>query len=362
MGLFDGRSPAQEDGSTAEMAKWLDAPVLLVVDASTMARSAAAVVRGFETFDEGLKLAGVLLNRAGGPSHAAMLRESIAAYCRTRVVGALPCDEEIVMPSRHLGLTMAGETLTEEHLAAMAAWIEPEVGQTIGFRGLPTVGWVGQPIDFRDPPTDRHVRIAIARDAAFCFYYQDNLDLLASFGAELVEFSPMADAELPPGIGGLYLGGGYPELHAAELARNGPMLRAVRRFAESGAPVYAECGGFMYLTEAIVDASGKEHAMAALFPTRARMQPRLAALGYVQPEPVDGALWLRAGEHMRGHQFRYSTIDPMPPSVVRAYAGDVEGYTICSALGSYVHLHFLSCPGFAQRFVEHCARWRSRSK
>jgi cobyrinic acid a,c-diamide synthase len=136
MGLFDGRSPAQEDGSTAEMAKWLDAPVLLVVDASTMARSAAAVVRGFETFDEGLKLAGVLLNRAGGPSHAAMLRESIAAYCRTRVVGALPCDEEIVMPSRHLGLTMAGETLTEEHLAAMAAWIEPEVGQTIGFRGL----------------------------------------------------------------------------------------------------------------------------------------------------------------------------------------------------------------------------------
>ena len=171
----------------------------------------------------------------------------------------------------------------------------------------------------------------------------------------------MRDRELPPDIGGLYLGGGYPELHAAQLSENRAMIEAICRFARAGAPIYAECGGFMYLTEGIVELDGREHSMAGLFPTRARMQSRFAALGYIQPEPADNALWLRAGESLRGHQFRYSAIDPMPSEVCRVYRSPAEGYRIHSVLGSYIHLHFLSCPGFAERFVDHCAQWRTRT-
>ena len=360
MGLFDGRSATAEDGSTAEMAKWLEAPVLLVADASAMARSAAALVRGFETFDSHLDLAGVLFNRIGGTRHADLLREAVEASCRSTPLGFLPRNEKIALPSRHLGLTMAGEALTPECLDEMVSWVESHVdleallslarehSRGIAISPLPQTRCCGS-----------KVRIGLARDSAFCFYYQDNLDLLTECGAELVEFSPISDRELPVEIDGLYLGGGYPELHAAQLSRNEAMLTAIRRFVQAGAPVYAECGGFMYLTEAIVDMNGQDHVMTGLFPTRARMQLRLAALGYVQPEAVRDELWLRSGESLRGHQFRYSAIDPMPGSVTRVYRSPAEGYRVGSVVGSYIHLHFLSCPGFAERFVEHCAQWRT---
>jgi len=362
MGLFDGHSASADEGSTAEMAKWLGAPVLLVVDASAMARSAAALVHGFETFDSGLELAGVLFNRIGGTRHADLLRESVAAYCRSTPLGFLPRSQNIALPSRHLGLTMASETLTAERLVEMVAWVETH----IDLDALIALARERSPALPDSPapqarPSSLPIRIAVARDSAFCFYYQDNLDLLTESGAELVEFSPMRDRELPPDIGGLYLGGGYPELHAAQLSENREMIEAIRRFARAGAPVYAECGGFMYLTEAIVESDGREHPMVGLFPTRARMQSRLAALGYIQPEPAGDGLWLQPGESLRGHQFRYSAIDPMPPEVCRAYQSPAEGYRIHSVLGSYIHLHFLSCPGFAERFVDHCAQWRTRT-
>jgi cobyrinic acid a,c-diamide synthase len=204
-------------------------------------------------------------------------------------------------------------------------------------------------------------RIGIARDQAFCFYYQDNLDLLKSYGAELVEFSPITDGALPNRLDGLYLGGGYPEIHASELAANESMRTAIRKFAQSGSPVYAECGGFMYLTDAIVDMEEHAHQMAGVFPTRARMQPRLAAIGYVEVEETDDVGWLRARERVRGHEFRYSTMEEMPEQIARHYqlssknGTRPEGFTIGSALGSYVHLHFASCPEFADRFVAACA-------
>ena len=361
MGLFDGRSASAEEGSTAEMAKWLGAPVLLVVDASAMARSAAALVHGFETFDAGLELAGVLFNRVGGARHVNLLRESMAAHCRSTPLGFLPRNEKIAVPSRHLGLTMASEALSENCVAEMASWIEDHLDLDALIdvarersRALPNSP---EPI-----PTPRaKVRIGVARDAAFCFYYQDNLDLLTQSGAQLVEFSPIRDRELPPEIGGLYLGGGYPELHAAQLSGNRPMIDAICRFVRAGAPVYAECGGFMYLTEAIVEAGGGEHAMAGIFPTRARMQSRLAALGYVQPESAGDSLWLRHGESLRGHQFRYSLTDAMPSDICRVYRSPSEGYRIHSVVGSYIHLHFLSCPSFAERFVDYCAQWRTQT-
>ena len=361
MGLFDGRSASADEGSTAEMAKWLGAPVLLVVDASAMARSAAALVHGFETFDAALGLAGVLFNRMGGARHADLLRESMAAYCRSTTLGFLPRSEKIVLPSRHLGLTLAAEALTAECLSEMAAWVEKH----IDLDALLALARECSPALTTSPappvrPASSKVPIAVARDSAFCFYYQDNLDLLTESGAELVEFSPMSDRELPPGIGGLYLGGGYPELHAARLSQNRAMIEAIRGFARAGAPIYAECGGFMYLTEAIVELDGSEHSMAGLFPTRARMQSRFAALGYIQPESAGDSPWLKSGETARGHQFRYSAIDPMPPEVCRAYRSPAEGYRIHAVMGSYIHLHFLSCPGFAKRFVDDCIQWRIR--
>ena len=340
MGLFDGRDAASDEGSTAEMAKWLGAPAVLVVDASAIARSAAALVRGFESFDRYLDVAGVLFNRVGGAGHADLLRQACAGQCAAQPLGFLPAQENLAVPSRHLGLTLAREALDAALVDRLASWIEDHVD-------LATVLQLARersgPLDVSASPlafAHFRVRIAVARDAAFCFYYQDNLDLLAACGAELVEFSPIGDRQLPPDIGGIYLGGGYPELHAAKLAANRSMLDAIRGFAAGGAPIYAECGGFMYLTEAIVDLEGREHAMAGVFPTHARMQPRLAALGYVE----DGGL--------RGHEFRYSEIDPMPQSIGRFGA---SGYRMKNVIAGYVHRHFLSRPDFAESFVARCA-------
>jgi cobyrinic acid a,c-diamide synthase len=318
-----------------------------------MARSAAALVRGFETFDPELDLAGVVFNRIGGARHGELLREAVRASCATEVIGCLPRNENIAVPSRHLGLTLAAESLTEGRLAEMAGWIEANLDlDRLLALASDHASTIEEPLEIAPsaPPT---VRIGIARDQAFCFYYQDNLDLLARCGAELIPFSPVSE---PAGIGGLYLGGGYPELHAQELSANHSMLRAMREFAESGRPVYAECGGFMYLTEAIVDADGREHPMAGVFPTRARMQPRMAALGYVEPKLAGDCLWAANCEDLRGHQFRYSKIDPMPESIARAYGEPVEGYCQNSVLASYVHLHFLSSPRFAEQFVQYCAK------
>jgi cobyrinic acid a,c-diamide synthase len=369
MGLFDGRDASAEAGSTAEMAKWLEAPVVLVADASAMARSAAAVVRGFEDFDRGLDLSGVLFNRVGGKKHAELLCEAVAGCCRATPLGFLPRNEKIALPERHLGLVMAGEVLTAARLEEMAAWVDANADvesllKLARERSCP----LALPLLPPPAPSSNRPRIGVARDAAFCFYYQDNLDLLAECGAELVEFSPIADRELPAGLDGLYLGGGYPEIHAARLAENRPMREAVRRIAQAKAPLYAECGGFLYLLDAIVDAEGRTYPMAGLFPARARMGRQLAALAYVEAEATENALWLRAGERLRGHEFRYSEIDAMPPSIPRRFRlyGNSgmreEGYTTGSVLAGYAHLHFRSSPDFARRFVGACSEFREQNQ
>ena len=365
MGLFDGLDGTSEAGSTAEMAKWLNAPVVLVVDGAAMARSAAAFVHGFEVFDSKLDMAGVLFNRVAGKGHFEFLRSSLAAHCRAIPLGFLPLNEKASFPDRHLGLVLADEVLTSDRLAALADWVEASVDLDRLFAiASGASGVMAEPYPSgltQSEARGSRARIGIARDQAFCFYYQDNLDLLKSYGAELVEFSPITDGALPNRLDGLYLGGGYPEIHASELAANESMRTAIRKFAQSGAPVYAECGGFMYLTDAIVDMEEHAHQMAGVFPTRARMQPRLAAIGYVEVEETDDVGWLRARERVRGHEFRYSTMEEMPEHIARHYqlssknGTRPEGFTIGSALGSYVHLHFASCPEFADRFVAACA-------
>jgi cobyrinic acid a,c-diamide synthase len=360
MGLFDGKSAPSLSGTTAEMAIWLDAAVVLVLDAAAMAGSAAAIVHGFDTLVPELRLAAVVCNKVASVKHYGYLRDAIAARCRPAPLGFLPRDVRFVIPERHLGLHLAHEALTEDRLCQLAEWMEShlDLDRLLELSARPKLAITPPKTPARMPA---HVRIGIARDAAFCFYYHDNLEMLRKLGAELIDFSPIADRTLPLEIDGIYLGGGYPELYAEALSANESMRAAIAEFVAKDAPVYAECGGFMYLTNAIVDAEARSWPMAGIFPTSARMQKRLAKLGYIEVEDDGSEGWLSPGEHARGHEFRYSVIDPMPATVHRVYKEPAEGYRVRSVLGSYVHLHFLSCPNFAERFVRDCAHWRDRN-
>jgi cobyrinic acid a,c-diamide synthase len=360
MGLFDGRSLEDESGSTAEMAKWLQAPVLLVVDGSAMARSAGAVVLGFESFDPDLRLSGVLFNRVAGEKHFAYLRAGMETRCSAKPIGFLPRSDTIRIPQRHLGLQLASEVLREDLISALADWVESNVD----LDALLAMGGGARRASDRVEPRPSssglsRPRIAVARDQAFQFYYQANLELLETAGADLVFFSPISDAGLPEGTAALYLGGGYPELYAEALAGNAQMRTCIASFAGEGRPVYAECGGFMYLTEAIVDQQGREYEMCALFPTRARMNSRLAALGYAEMDPLNCAGWIGDAGPIRGHEFRYSDIDPMEETVARAFkvrkahaAECADGFVFKNVIASYFHLHFESCPAFAYKLVD----------
>ena len=370
MGLFDGASGSDESGSTAEMAKWLGLPVVLVIDASAQARSVAALVRGFETFDSQLRVIGVIANEVAGEGHYRYIEDAMRASCKAESIGWLAQDQTIALPSRHLGLVTAPEIMDVARLKVLADWIEAGIDLDRLLR-LSAISVASDDTDQDDetalkdwrPASVAPVRIGVARDRAFCFYYQDNLELLESLGAEVVPWSPMSE-RLPVGLHGLYFGGGYPELYAAQLAANVSARQSVSDFIATGGAVYAECGGLMYLTEAIIDADGAEHSMVGVLPTRARMRGHLVALGYVEVEGVGGHTLLPEGETARGHQFRYSDIDPMPETIACCYRmrtrkpdeSRSEGFVVYNCLASYVHLHFLSNPGFAARWVDCCRR------
>jgi cobyrinic acid a,c-diamide synthase len=361
MGCFDGLGGG-EAGSTAEIAAWLQAPVVLVVDAGTMARSAAAVVLGFERFDPGLDLAGVVLNRVGGPAHEGALRQAIAAVAWSPVLGGLPWQADVALPERHLGLVTAGEGHYTPALGERLARLVEErldVGALLGrARSRIARAEAGAP-EPGPAPAGRPVRLGVARDRAFCFYYADNLDLLRAAGAELVFFSPLEDPALPPRLDGLYLGGGYPELHAERLAANAGLRAQVAAMARAGRPVYAECGGLMYLAACLEDAAGRTWPMAGLLPAAVSVRRSRLTLGYRRVTLAADTLLGPAGTVARGHEFHAATLEAPPAAVPRAYAVDdagpgaawAEGYVVGGALMSWVHLHFASNPALAAAFV-----------
>ena len=354
MGCFDGVDGTSDDGSTAQIAKWLGAPVVLVLDASAQSRSAAAVALGFERFDPALRVAGVIANRVGGATHARWVAEALRSACAAEPLGAVAHDSGLALPERYLGLVTAAEgPLTPARRQRLADAVETGVDMdrllaAAAPLALPSVEPLAAP-----PP---RARIAVARDLAFQFYYAENLDLLRAAGAELVFWSPLADHE-PPAADGLLFGGGYPELHARMLADNERCRKAVRAFIEAGRPVYAECGGLMYLTEAIEDASGEVHPMVGVLAARVRMRPPRMTLGYVELQLTAPTPLGAAGAVARGHQFHFSTLDPVPATVARVYRG-AEGYLVGRALMSYAHLHFASNPALACGFVDACAETR----
>ncbi|MCJ2165875.1 MULTISPECIES: cobyrinate a,c-diamide synthase [unclassified Pseudodesulfovibrio] len=358
MGLFDGISGTEDHGSTGQMAKILGLPVILVVDARSMARSAAALVAGYADFDPQVNIAGVIFNRVGSPSHAELLREAMTLVPDVPVLGCLGRDEEIVTPSRHLGLvTPDREGPDMARYQRLADWVETGLDPDHLLETLPEIEAV--PL-FEPVPKLSRVTIGLARDNAFCFYYEENLRLLRGAGAKLVEFSPLADTHLPEHLDGLYLGGGYPELYAFELGQNTRLRREIKEFCESGRPVYAECGGFMFLMNDIITGRGR-YAMAGAFPIRAEMSDKFRALGYREITTQADTVLGPAGIMARGHEFHYSSIkDNEGLQSVYAMTGRKgridaqEGFQMGNVLGSYVHLHFGSRPEMAQSFVRAC--------
>ena len=352
MGLFDGG-----EGSAAVLAKTLDLPVLLVIDVRSAAESVAAVAHGFASLDPELRLAGIICNRVGSDKHRQMITEAIATHCTVPIIGFLPREEAISIPSRHLGLHMGEEhPLRGEGLERLIKLIEGHLDLdlllSIAGQRQATVEVDDVPLVERGTP----VRIGVARDSAFCFYYEDNLDLLREAGAELVFFSPLADPQLPPDLQGLYLGGGYPELHAAILSDNSRMREQIRTCAQGGRPVYGECGGFMYLCQSITDQEGAVFPMVGLYPFAARMQPKLRSLGYRQATVAVDCLLADCGTVLHGHEFHYSTIEDNAavPTVYRLGDGRAEGYVQHHTLAGYIHLHWGRTPHAAARFVQAC--------
>ena len=361
MGLFDGASPTSGEGSTAEIAKWLQAPVLLVCDAGGMARSIAALAKGFSTFDPDLQISGLICNRLGSRGHLDLLRK--ATEGKPPVLGGLPKEAALAFADRHLGLHSADRaTVPEDVFVAwgdrVSEWCDVDaiVALAQSAPALPEI-----PAAARIVGEGARCRIGLAFDEAFHFYYDDNLRRLESLGAELVRFSPIHDARLPD-VDGLYFGGGYPEVHAEDLSRNLSMLKDVRSFAESQGPIYGECGGLMYLSNGIRTLDGTLHPMVGLIPGEAEMKDRLQALGYVEVETTDETMLGPAGLKFRGHQFRYSDFR-LPAEVACTYhvrrrrGGEVfhEGYRQGHTLASYVHAHWASNPTLAQGFVRACS-------
>ena len=371
MGLFDGADAESAEGSTAEIARLLDAPVILIANVHGMGRSFAALVQGYATFETGLHFAGIVANRCGSERHAAWLSDSLRAAGLPPLLGAIPRGAFPELASRHLGLVTAdGGQLPETVLDALANALE----QTVSLETLlpepkgeersqsplasPTIG------ERKSASSRSRLQIGVARDAAFHFYYQDLFDALEAADCDVLFFSPLTDRRLPKGISGLYLGGGYPELHAERLAANGEMLAAIRAYAASGRPLYAECGGLMLLSRGI-EVDGRFYPLAGLLPARTRMPAAKKTLGYVEVALTEDSLWGRRGDVLRGHEFHYSELiddpasDPLWRKVYsvrrrRSDAVETEGYQNGAILASYTHLHYASRPAAVDHVLERC--------
>jgi len=358
MGMFDGAAGRGELASTAHVAKLLRAPVLLVVDGSALARSAAAVVHGFCTFDPGVRVAGVLFNRVGSERHERLLREALAPL-GVPVLGALRRSEAIQAPERHLGLVPA----VERHRRAAAAlerlgWL---VGRHVDVEAVARIARAASPLSGPawDPPPPSTpggpIPVALARGPAFSFHYEENLELLRAAGAELQEFDPLADETLPPGTRALVLAGGFPEVYGAQLAANRRLRTEVAALARGGCPVLAECGGLLYLAQRL-----DEHEMCGVLPARARMSARLT-LGYREAVSVGAPSWMPVGTRVRGHEFHRSQITPSAgvTPAWRLCAGGQrwpEGFVCGGVHASYLHLHWAAFPELARRFVAAAGR------
>ncbi len=366
MGLFDGKHGgrgATVEGSTAHLAKTLGLPVILVVDASSMAQSVAALVDGFLSFDKKIKFLGIVFNNVASPRHAEIIEQAVSKS-RVKVLGTIPRDAGLKLPERHLGL-VAREHIADKDwrkfIRRAGRVMEAHLDIDYILKRMP------KPQSIKAPPASlavaavkgRSPTIAVARDAAFSFCYQENLDILEGLGARLAFFSPLRDKKLPKGTQGIYLIGGYPELFARELEKNTSMKEEIKR-ASKKIPIFAECGGLIYLGRRLKGLDGKTFDMAGVFPWTIKMNKKRAALGYREVRTNAASPFVKKGARIKGHEFHYSAIAGKPHTRIgRSFTvvnhGSLEGFTLNNVVATYIHLHFASSPAFAKDFVKACA-------
>lgn len=349
MGLFDGG-----EASTAAVARVLNLPVFLIVDAQSSAESAAAVLKGFETYDPRVRLGGVIFNKIGSSRHRDLIESALVEQNTVPVLGYMIREELFRIPERHLGLYMGSEKpLDAQSINALAAYTETHLDLDLMLKRAGSIS--GQANSALSPGHRQQVqkRLGVSMDEAFCFYYQQNLELFTRAGFQVVPFSPLHDTHLPADLQMIYLCGGYPELFAEDLARNQSMMASIRKAHQNNIPLYAECGGFMYLCETLTDNDGTSHRMAGIFPYHTTMNKRLRRLGYRVVRLMESCLLGNKDAVLYGHEFHYSDIvtsfneDNKKGEIRLLYELDnnsYEGYSSGSAIGSYVHLHFANTP------------------
>jgi cobyrinic acid a,c-diamide synthase len=373
MGLYDGAAEEKSKGRTSHLAKVLRAPVILMIDAKAMAQSAGAVALGFKKFDLTCPLGGFILNRIGSERHYEMCKESIEKATGLPVFGYLPKDPAFTMPERHLGLVPAWE----DDMMPPLLRIEEAIEKYVDLEKILDLAKSASEIPPHKPEISALAHkikshashtplIAYAHDKAFQFYYGDNLAILEKMGARLIPFSPLEDKALPVGTSGVYIGGGFPELYAAELAANTSLMDCLKKSAQKNMPILAECGGLMYLTESIErltsDGIKERHSMAAIVPGRIVMGEKLRTLGYCSVTLRQNSILAKKGSKLKGHFFHWSHLTDIPPEtemafdVIRRGEESREGFIHKNVLASYLHLHFGTNLLWAKNFVLACAK------
>ncbi|TMN22657.1 cobyrinate a,c-diamide synthase [Lentibacillus cibarius] len=370
MGFFDGKNSETNQGSTAEISMLTKSPVLLVVNCAGMARSAAAIVKGFQLFDESTNIVGVIANKVGSKGHFELVKNAVEQECHIPVIGYLKREFDIKIPERHLGLI---PSIERGELDTFFDQLGELMLETIDVDVLIDMA-VAEPIKCSQQPSmfekkkDNVAKIAVAKDAAFNFYYPENLEILEANGGELIYFSPLAGETIPNDVDGLYLGGGFPEEFASLLAKNKETKCSVKDAVDQGLPTLAECGGFMYLTDSIKTTKNQTYSMAGVIPGRIQMQDRLAALGYRE---VRGKLdnFLLEDLVAKGHEFHYGSFHPKEEKVPYAYQTTGlrgvrnEGYLKNNVVAGFTHFHFGSCPRMVENWLKKCiAYYGNRGK
>ena len=366
MGLYDGGRNGIS--STAEISKLIDAPVVLVIDAKSMGTSAAAIALGFREFDKSVNIAGVILNRLGSDSHRDMIADALDSI-GIKIFGAIRRNDEFTLPERHLGLVPTSEHQACNALQKICAAVENQV-DVDGLIELANLGTRDEGLGTSELEI-RHtsrIKIAVARDEAFNFYYGAALAELENFGAEIIFFSPLEDEHLPEGVSGLIIGGGFPEMFAARLEQNKSLRAEIFRAVEEGMPIFAECGGFMYLMREVVDFDGKIFRMCGVIDGVASMTNKLQTVGYVDAKILRDCAIGSAGEKIHAHEFHFSTAEISAAeekifhcTKLRTGKQFAAGVVKKNVVASYLHIHFVGCPNVAKNFVESCKKFSATS-
>ena len=352
MGLYDGGRGGIS--STAEIAKLLDVPVILIVDAKSAGASVAAMALGFREYDKEINFAGVILNRVGSASHEKMIVDALNGV-GIKSFGAVRRDDEIILPSRHLGLVQAEEV----NFSKLIDFIGEKISAQIDLDELLAAAKKIPTAQKKSSCTEKNLRIAVARDEAFSFYYGESLRELEKLGAEIIFFSPLHDATLPK-ADGIIFGGGYPEIFSAQLEHNKKIRTEINQAAKNGLPIFAECGGYMYLMNALTDGDGKIFEMCGVIPTQAVMTRKLQMVGYVEAILTRDCLIGGRGEKIHAHEFHFSKevgdVDEKIFDCEKLRTGEkyFAGYATENIVASYLHIHFTGCPKVAEKFVSAC--------